>query len=90
MKKDPQTSSISPPQINSLKNGKPLNLTPEISVQQKDRKSMNKTPSPKQSPSTSVILSPDQRVCHNAHTILQAQHIARPIAHGDMQANGNI
>lgn len=62
MKKDPQTSSISPSQINSLKNGKPINLTPEISVQQKDRKSMNKTPSPKQSPSTSVIPSPDQRV----------------------------
>eukprot|EP00092_Neocalanus_flemingeri_P002642 GFUD01002830.1.p1 GENE.GFUD01002830.1~~GFUD01002830.1.p1 ORF type:complete len:941 (-),score=155.86 GFUD01002830.1:208-3030(-) len=64
IKKDPQTSSINNFQNNPLRNGKTHNSTPEPSNEQKlapDRKSTNKTPSPKQSPSTSMIPPNDQR-----------------------------
>lgn len=61
IKKDPQTSNINNSQVSPLRNGKTHHSIPETSIQQKDRKHINKTPSPKQSPSTSVVPSPDQR-----------------------------
>jgi len=62
IKKDPQTSSVNPSQANPVKNGKPSNSIQESVVQQKEQKPPSKTPSPKQSPSTSVIAPAEQRI----------------------------
>ena len=62
VKKDPQTSSLGPSSTSPVKNGKLEDLTPEITAQQKDRKPPSKTPSPKQSPSTSVMNPSEQRI----------------------------
>jgi hypothetical protein len=62
VKKDPQTSSVVPASANPVKNGKPHNSAPEIKVEPKERKPLSKTPSPKQSPTTSVIAPTEQRM----------------------------
>jgi len=64
IKKDPQTSSINNFQNNPLRNGKTHNSSPEASILQKvspERNITNKTPSPKQTPSTSVVSPSEPR-----------------------------